>query len=80
MKNSKDVFGVQNASFSMLWELFTQFSKPCFCLFGSRESTPVDEEERTRKKERKMGASASVSLALEGIDLFVDWWEEQHCL
>ena len=32
------------------------------------------------KEERKMGASASVSLALEGIDLFVDWWEEQHCL
>ena len=32
------------------------------------------------RKERKMDDSVNVSLALEGIDLFVDWWEEQHCL
>ena len=55
-KSSEDVFGVQNASLNMLWELFIQFGKPCLCLVGSsRESSPVDEEERTRKKRKKNG-------------------------
>jgi len=40
-------------------------------------SSPVDEEERT---ERKMDDSVDISLALEGIDLFVDLWEVQPCL
>ena len=40
----------------------------------------MDEEERTRKKKRKMDDCVDISLASEGTDLFVDLWEAQTCL
>ena len=51
----------------------------------SKESSPVDEEERKKekKKEKKKGEKkddVDTSLVLEGIDLFVGLWEAQPCL
>ena len=44
-----------------------QFSTPCLCLAESKESSPVDGEER----KRKMDDDVHTSLASEGTDLFV---------
>jgi len=45
----------------------------------SKQSSPVDEEERTKRK-RKMDDSVDISLTSEGTDPFVDLWEVQPCL
>jgi len=42
----------------------------------SKESSPVDEEER----KMKIDDGVDISIASEGIDLFVDLWEAQPCL
>ena len=49
-KLDEAMFGIQNTSLDVFWELFTQFDQSCLWLVESKESCPVDEEERTRKK------------------------------
>ena len=49
----------------MLWELFAQFVKPCLSLVESSESSPVDEEERSRVNEKWMTVSIFHSLRRE---------------
>jgi len=45
-------------------------------LAESKESSPVDEEER----QRKMDDGVDTSLASEETDIFFDLWEVQPCL
>ena len=54
--------------------IFAQFGEPCLWSVESKESSPVDEEEI------KMDDGVDISLASEGIDVFVDLWEAQPCL
>ena len=70
------MFEVQKASLIMFWGYSPKFGEPCLWLVESKESSPEDEEEIRIK----MDDGVDISLDLEGIYLFVDLWEAQHCL
>ena len=61
------------ASLNMFWE-YSPSSVNLASDWLRAESSPVEEEEI------KMNDDVDTSLASEGIDLFVDFWEAQPCL
>ena len=67
------MLGVQKASLNMFWE-YSPSSVNLASDWLRAESSPVEEEEI------KMNDDVDTSLASEGIDLFVDFWEAQPCL
>ena len=67
------MFGVQKASLNMFWE-YSPNSVKLASDWLRAESSPVEEEEI------KMNGNVDTSLALEGTDLFVNFWEAQPCL
>ena len=67
------IFRVQKALFSMFWE-YSPISANIASDWLRAESSHVNEEEI------KMDDCVDTSLALEGINLFVDLWEAQPCL
>ena len=66
------IFRVQKALLSMFWE-YLPISANIASDWLRAESSHVNEEEI------KMDDRVDTSLALEGIDLFVDLWEAQPC-
>ena len=69
------IFGVQKASLNMFWE-YSPSSANTASDWLRAESSLVDEVEI----KIKMDDGVDISLASEGIDLFVDLWEAQPCL
>ena len=78
MNCNEAVFGVQNASLDMFWELFIEFDEPCIWLFETWELSygRGKIETATHGWQRE----CFQPLTSEEMASFVDLWEGQHYL